>query len=61
MDTLVYNMLGKVIQKVQDMLDHRLIGQSTQSDAVLGGARCDEVLWGMGKLGAQVSVTGTAD
>lgn len=59
MYTLVYDMLGKVVQKVQDMLNHRLIGQSTQPDAVLGGARRDEVLWGMGKCGAQVSVTGT--
>lgn len=57
---LVYDMLGKVIQKVKDMLDHGLIGQPPQPYTVLGGARRDEVLWGMGKLGAQVSVASTS-
>lgn len=56
MHALVDDVLGKVVQKVQDMLHHGLVGQAAQPYAVLGGARGDEMLWGMGKLRAQVSV-----
>lgn len=58
--TLVDYVLGKVVQKVENVLDHRLVGQSAQPNAVLGGARRDEVLCGeresgMGHRRAEVS------
>lgn len=64
MDTLINDVLCKVIEEMQNVLDHRLVGQSAQSDAVLGGARGDEVLCGERESGrwhggAQVSGAGS--